>query len=88
MEGEVIEDRYNSWFRTHPLNGYQTHEWEFKRCVVKEDYEIIYNPWGGGVGGGRWRGRGGGETGGWTRGRSCPVYEIVKRGRGRVSECV
>jgi hypothetical protein len=26
MEGEVIEGRFSSWFRTHPLNGYQTHE--------------------------------------------------------------
>jgi hypothetical protein len=45
MEGEVLEDRFHSWLRTHPLNGYQPREWEFERGVMMKDYDIIYNPW-------------------------------------------
>ena len=41
MEGAVIEDRLSSWFNTHSFNGYEPHEWEFKRGDMVEDYESI-----------------------------------------------
>ena len=46
MEGVMIEERFNSWFRTHPRNGYEPCEWEFKRGPMVENYETIHNPWG------------------------------------------
>ena len=46
MEGIMIEERFNSWFRTHPRNGYEPQEWEFKRGPMVENYESTHNPWG------------------------------------------